>query len=243
MSIFRFKHFSVLNERSAMKVNTDGVLLGASMTMGAPSSTEKSFLLDIGTGTGSIALMAAQRMSEFGVPFHVDAIDIDVPSSEEAAQNFAASPWADAMTAHCIALQKFEPECEYDHIFSNPPYFENSLQNPDARDTAARHTDSLSYREICQFASARLKDGGMLSLVLPAQEEKALLRCARSWGLMPSRVLRIRTTERKPFTRMVAEFVKTSSPVPISEDILTLQDGPRRTKEFASLVGEFLLDQ
>ena len=96
-----------------MKVNTDGVLLGAAMTIpeGAVS------MLDIGTGTGTIALMAAQRHP--GASIH--AIDIDPASASEAAENFAASPWGDRLTAACTALADFRPGCKYDHIISNPP--------------------------------------------------------------------------------------------------------------------------
>ena len=129
MSVFRFKYFNVVNERSAMKVNTDGVLLGAAMTM---LSADRR-MLDIGTGTGTIALMVAQRA--LGIPgqagddgmraggdFMIDAIDIDEPSASEAAANFGESPWAEHLRAHNLSLQDFadsEPD-KYDLIFSNP---------------------------------------------------------------------------------------------------------------------------
>ena len=129
-----------------MKVNTDGVLLGAAMTV-RPSDRR---MLDIGTGTGTIALMAAQRSSGTA---RIDAIDIDEPSATEAAANFKASPWDCSLTAHHTSLDGFTPPAEYDLIFSNPPYFEDSLTAPDQRKSTARHTsDGLSYRDIFEFA-------------------------------------------------------------------------------------------
>ena len=154
-----------------MKVNTDGVLLGAAMTL----RPEDRCMLDIGTGTGTIALMAAQRVfggeipgkagndgedtrEESGVT-RIDAIDIDEPSATEAAMNFANSPWAECLHAHNVSLDAFaaSDEQKYDLIFSNPPYFEDSLTAPDERKSTARHTsEGLSYREIFEFAKERL---------------------------------------------------------------------------------------
>ena len=144
-SVFRFKRFEVRNERSSMKVNTDGVLLGAAM--GLDVSDRR--LLDVGTGTGTIAL---------GAECVIDAIDIDQASAEEAAENFSASPWPDMLRASHISLDGFAAACGdgFDLIFSNPPYFDGSLKNPDARKSAARHSLSLSYRELIAFAADRL---------------------------------------------------------------------------------------
>ena len=128
-----------------MKVNTDGVLLGAAMSI----PQDATLMLDIGTGTGTIALMAAQRHP--GAAIH--AIDIDEASAREAAENFAASPWADRLSASRTALADFRPSRKYSHIFSNPPYYDNSLMNPDAREGEARHSVSLSYRDILAFAA------------------------------------------------------------------------------------------
>lgn len=219
-----------------MKVGTDGVLLGAALTL--PS--DAGHLLDIGTGTGCVALMAAQRLSG-RENYSIDAIDIDGPSAEEAAANFAASPWAQHLAAHHQSLKDFEPEADkYDAIFSNPPFFEDSLRNPDDRKAAARHTGGLSYREIFDFAADHLNANGTVSLILPAEVERDLVRCAASFGLYPFRLLRIRTTARKPFRRILAEFT-TTRPVAIKEEELILQDGSSRTPAFQKLVEDFLL--
>lgn len=236
MGVFRFQHFSVTNERSAMKVNTDGVLLGAAMTI-MPHDRR---MLDVGTGTGTIALMAAQRRDG---DVMIDAIDIDEPSATEAEMNFRQSPWADSLRAYNLPLDQFASSSSerYDLIFSNPPYFEDSLTAPDERKSTARHTsDGLSYRDIFEFAKDRLTENGRVSLVLPADQEAALCRYARMCGLHLFRILRIRTVPRKAPSRIIAEFssARTESPV---DEILTIQSEGKYTQEYLSLTRDFYL--
>ncbi|MGN1232838.1 MAG: tRNA1(Val) (adenine(37)-N6)-methyltransferase, partial [Candidatus Cryptobacteroides sp.] len=173
MSVFHFKKFDVRNDKSAMKVNTDGVLLGAS----APLQPSDRQILDIGTGTGTIALMLAQRLGrEAGVlpsGTMITGIDIDVDAAAEAGENFLASPWNGNLKALHTPLSDYEPESRFDLIVSNPPYYDDSLTNPDARKATARHTgDGLSFRDILEFAEPRLNAGGRLCIILPADQEK-----------------------------------------------------------------------
>ena len=257
MGVFRFKKFEVVNERSAMKVNTDGVLLGAAMTISPSDRT----MLDVGTGTGTIALMAAQRLSsailnsssvilnsssvilnEVKNP-RIDAIDIDEASASEASANFINSPWNSILKAHHLSLEEFAASAEtvYDLIFSNPPYFEDSLTAPDERKSTARHTsDGLSYRDIFEFAKDRLSENGRVSLVLPADQEAALTRYARMCGLYLFRILRVRTVPRKAPSRIIAEFSRTRC-AELSEELLTIQDAGKYTQEYLSLTGDFYL--
>ena len=272
MSVFRFKRFEVVNERSAMKVNTDGVLLGAAMTI----MPEDRRFLDIGTGTGTIALMVAQRsfaaaqddkgnaqddkgnaqdrsdVSQVDdVPvilnevknLHIDAIDIDEASASEAAANFYNSPWNASLHAHHCSLDEFAEASDgmYDLIFSNPPYFEDSLTAPDERKSTARHTsDGLSYRDIFDFASERLSERGRVSFVLPADQEASLCRYARMSGFHLFRILRIRTVPRKQPVRIIAEFSRERCALP-SDDTLTIQDEGKYTQEYLSLTHDFYL--
>ena len=250
MGVFRFKKFEVVNERSAMKVNTDGVLLGAAMTISPSDRT----MLDVGTGTGTIALMAAQRLSsailnsssvilnEVKNP-RIDAIDIDEASASEASANFINSPWNSILKAHHLSLEEFAASAEtvYDLIFSNPPYFEDSLTAPDERKSTARHSsDGLSYRDIFEFAKDRLSENGRVSLVLPADQEAALTRYARMCGLYLFRILRVRTVPRKAPSRIIAEFSITRC-AELSEELLTIQDEGKYTQEYLSLTGDFYL--
>ena len=245
VSTFRFKRFEVVNERSAMKVNTDGVLLGAAMTL----RPEDRCMLDIGTGTGTIALMVAQRVADHAEreasrdDIMIDAIDIDEPSATEAAMNFANSPWADCLHAHNVSLDAFaaSDDQKYDLIFSNPPYFEDSLTAPDERKSTARHTsEGLSYRDIFEFAKERLTDSGRVSLVLPADQEAALCRYARMCGLHLFRIIRVRTVPRKAPSRMNAEFSRHRCET-VKEELLTIQNEGQYTQEYLSLTHDFYM--
>lgn len=252
MGIFRFRHFSVENVESAMKVNTDGVLLGALMTVRPSDRTS----LDIGTGTGTIALMAAQRLSGLNgriqdVPdmspdsdagtARIVAIDIDEASAFEAGRNFAASPWPGMLEAVHSSLADFRTSGAYtcfDHIFSNPPYYDLSLGAPDLRRNAARHTESLSYRDLIACAADIMADDGILSVILPADSELWLMRHARMSGLYPFRIVRIRTTERKKPSRIVVEFYRKRQDTP-ADSLLTIHDGPSYTQEYMDLTRDF----
>ena len=264
MQIFRFKKFSVVNERSAMKVNTDGVLLGAAMTL----SADDLRLLDIGPGTGTIALMAAQRLDDLrrrsfaaaqddnrgdaqDDKIHIDAIDIDEPSASEARMNFEQSPWAANLRAHNLSLDDFaaelnaqgqeRAEVKYDLIFSNPPYFEDSLTAPDERKSTARHTsDGLSYRDIFEFAKHYLADNGRVALVLPSDQETAICRYARMSGLHLFHILRVRTVPRKAPSRIIIEFSRQRAQN-VVDSILTIQNEGQYTQEYLSLTREFYL--
>lgn len=271
MAIFRFKQFEVRNERSAMKVNTDGVLLGALMTL-RPDTDRR--LLDIGTGTGAIALMAAQRLlnrsakspspkeseahlkesaeekvvawyKEAGeAPVRIDAIDIDEASAEEAALNFAASPWAASLRARRTSLQDFAPEAAYDAIFSNPPFFTETLHSPDSRKAQARHADSLPLGEIFRFAARNLAPGGRLSLILPASQETPARREAACEGLGVTRIVSIKGSERKPPYRAVIEFSRSGGQIvePLRENVTINMNG-KYSDQYLTIVTDFLLIQ
>ena len=259
-SIFRFKKFNVMNERSAMRVNTDGVLLGAVMTL-LPQDRR---LLDVGTGTGTIALMAAQRMAD-GFPvepgkmpgmtvqeqesvqsgFMVEAIDIDEPSATEAAANFRNSPWGQHMSVTQTSLEGYAAdlaeEVRYDLIFSNPPYFDDSLEAPEERRNNARHTGSgLSYRELLEFSAKRLTEEGRFAIVLPADQERALTRHAWMCGLRLFRMTRVRTVPRKAPSRVIAEFSRHRCETP-EDTVLTIQNEGKYTQEYLSLTRDFYL--
>lgn len=234
-----------------MKVNTDGVLLGAVV----PVCDADCRVLDIGTGTGVIALMLAQRLTADTEqasrmrPLRILGIDIDPDAAAEAAENFASSDWAEALTSEEISLEKLEIRLAgtaseaFDIIVSNPPYYDSSLTNPDEKKAVARHTNlpqgSLSYREVMEFAVRHLSETGRLSVVLPSDQEFAALRYARMCGLYLSHLLWVRTVERKQPKRFIATFV--AAPCECRTQMLTIMEKGKYTDEYISLVKDFYL--
>ena len=231
-SSFKFKQFSVKNECSAMKVGTDGVLLGAWVSL---SGKEKT-ILDVGTGTGVIALMLAQRCGSA----LITALDIDEPSVEEAAGNFADSPWNGRLKAIKGDFRSFENENQYDLIVSNPPYFINSLKAPQERRNAARHNDTLSHNDLIKGASRLLKEGGRLAVVLPSDEGDLFAGTAFESGLFLKRICRVRTKSGSLPKRCLMEF-SAEKKEPLVEEELIMQSGAEFTPDYVSLTRDFYL--
>lgn len=251
MGAFLFKQFKVEQDFSAMKVNTDAVLLGAWMRL---PDCMNSRVLDIGTGTGVIALMVAQRMAEAGKRGTVEAVEIDPGACRDAQTNFNAAPW-DGMKfiLHSMSLQDFSNSlpCKFDLIFTNPPYFIDSLKSTDESKILARHTDSLSQREILFHSARLLVPGGILALVLPVTEGEEFLRKVEFLqSHTPSgenrfvvrRICRVHTVERKPAKRILIEleYCAAAKEEPHIGQ-LVMMSGGSNTAQYADLVGEFYL--
>jgi len=205
--MFQFKQFTVEQELCAMKVGTDGVLLGAWAKGGQR-------ILDAGTGTGVIAMMLAQRYPGA----RVTAIDIDEGAVRQAQQNVTKSPFAAQVTVLQETLQ--EHQGEYDAIVSNPPFFIDSLAAPDEQRNMARHTATLTYAELMQAAYRLLSDEGELSAVVPFDYRQRMEDEAIFVGFFPSRVCAVKTTERKPAKRYLLAFRK--HPCPCEKEQLTI---------------------
>ena len=220
--MFQFKQFTIEQELCAMKVGTDGVLLGAWARGGRR-------VLDIGTGTGVIALMMAQRYPEA----HVAAIDIDKGAVRQAQQNVSQSPFAERIDVLQQAVQ--EHSGEYDAIVSNPPFFMDSLSAPDQQRNMARHTETLSYTELMQATYRLLADNGEFSLVIPFDYRRRMEDEAVFVGFFPSRVCGVRTTERKPVKRYLLAFRK--HPCSCEKTEMTIHD-----EAYNKLTQEFYLN-
>lgn len=205
--MFRFKQFTIEQESCAMKVGTDGVLLGAWAKGG-------SRILDAGTGTGVIALMMAQRYSKA----QVMAIDIDNGAVRQALKNVAQSPFFAQVTVLQETLQ--EHQGKYDAIVSNPPFFIDSLAAPDEQRNMARHTATLTYAELMQAAYRLLNDDGELSVVVPFDYRQRMEDEAIFVGFFPCRMCAVKTTERKPVKRYLLAFRK--HPCPCEKEQLTI---------------------
>lgn len=234
---FRFKQFYVEDNGCAMKVGTDGVLLGAWTPIGCPQTTRK--VLDIGTGSGLIALMIAQRSPDT----YIVGIDIDADAVQQSRYNFASSPWSNRLEARHISLQKMAQTTErFNLIVSNPPYFQNSLKAPDPQRSLARHTDTLDYNQLFHCANQLLCPQGSLSLILPAAEEHTILQLSEQFALYPHQICRIRGRAYKSFKRIMLNFRHDKPPKTIQEQILTLETGNnQRTDAYQALAHDFYL--
>ena len=213
-----------------MKVGTDGVLLGAWAHGG-------SHILDIGTGTGIIALMMAQRFPKA----LVDAIEIDSEAAHQAVENVARSPFADRIKVVETSLQQFKPDEPYDVIVTNPPFFAHSLKSPDDSRRLARQTDSLPFSAISAFAKENLVVDGELSAIIPTDYLEEFSQEAFMRGMFLSRQYAVKTVERKPAKRTLVAF-SPSRPAAFDkrEVILSDKDG-KRSPWYEELVEEFYL--
>lgn len=197
---FRFKQFTVFHDRCAMKVGTDGVLVGA----WADTRNAKR-ILDIGTGTGLIALMLAQRSQA-----QIDAVDIDEDACVQAKENVARSPWSDRIQIYHCSIQNYAATCQqgYDLIVSNPPFFENSSKALKRARTVARHSDLLTQVDILQIAQELLYEDGRLVVIYPCEEAKAFQEKAELFGFFCSKKLYIKPTQESQVKRILLEFNK-----------------------------------
>ena len=197
---FQFKQFTVHQKHCAMKVGTDGTLLGA----WAQAPTESSRILDIGTGTGLIALMMAQRFPQASVL----GIDIDKDAVYQAQENVSISPFASRIKIQNENVLDFNDAEGFDAIVSNPPYFVNALLCPDHQRTMARHTISLTFEGLMESAFRLLKPDGLFSLVIPTESRSCLETEAHLYGFFLSRVCMVRTTPKKQPKRQLIELIK-----------------------------------
>jgi len=228
---FQFKQFSIADDRCAMKIGTDGVLLGAWVNIRGAKT-----ILDIGTGSGLIALMLAQRTDS---TTKIDAVEIGEDDAVQAKENSSNSPWAEKIKIHLCAIQDFHADYQYDLIVSNPPYFINSLTPPSAKRKVARHTSSLSYEELLTSAARLLSSYGRLAVILPLKEGNAFLSLAQFHGLYCDRQLAFFSRDEKPQERWLFEFCRT--PGTLKAERLTLFTHQEWSEPYKKLVSDFYL--
>ena len=219
--MFRFKNFTVEQDLCAMKVGTDGVLLGAWARGGEQ-------VLDVGTGTGLIALMMVQRYPEA----RVTALDIDEGAVRQATINVEQAEAKDRIRVVQQRVQ--EHKGQYDAVVSNPPFFIDSLNAPDTQRNTARHAETLTYAELMEAAWRLLKDDGELSVVVPFDYRQRMEDEATFRGFFPSRVCAVKTVERKPAKRYLLAFRK--HPCQCVKETMTIGD-----EQYRQLTGDFYL--
>lgn len=212
-----FKEFEVKQVNCGMKVGTDAVLLGAWANLPQTINT-----LDIGTGTGIIAMMVAQRSSTF-----IDAIEIDEEAYYQALENCKKSKWSERIQVHHISLQKFVSSAskKYDVIISNPPYFSNSLQAASESRTMARHTCNLNFEELVDGIVSLLEHTGSFATILPLKEAEDFTAIAKRYNLYTNKICYVKTTCSKPAKRVLMQFgFQKITPI---EETLIIEDEPK----------------
>lgn len=230
-SSFRFKQFTVCHDRCAMKVGTDGVLLGAWAPVGRVGR-----ILDVGTGTGLIALQLAQRAASATVV----ALEIDPEAARQAAENVARSPWVDRMEVVCQDFRRYAPDGKFDLIVSNPPYYVDAMKCPDPARRVARHADLLGYPLLMNRSARLLDDGGTLALIIPAEAGPSVTEAAFAARLHLTRRVQVFTRAGKPCRRLLLAFGLHAAAC--SESTLCIESRPGTfSPEYVALTRPFYL--
>jgi tRNA1Val (adenine37-N6)-methyltransferase len=233
--MFKFQQFTVIQENAAMKVGTDGVLLGA----WTPVDHQPAKILDVGTGTGLVALMLAQRTQNA----MIDAVEIDDAACIDAGTNFKASPWSDRLNLHYTSLQDFAEgnASSYDLIVSNPPFFSGSMKNPNERKAVARHNGGLSHEDLVSGVLKLLSRQGRFSLILPVEDYNVFrFKTARA-GLFESQRLEVSPNPGKPVKRVISEWTRAAVNAPNIERIDIEESRHKYTPGFKNIVSGFYL--
>lgn len=227
---FKFKRFTVYHDLCAMKVGTDGVLLGAWTDVNTSSR-----ILDIGTGSGLVALMLAQRCEA-----SITAIDIDADAVKQAQINIEASNWKERMKIFHTDLCNFSPQSLFDTIVSNPPYFVDSLKCSDIQRNTARHNDTLTSEQLFENVNRMLRPGGEFSLILPFEQTESTISTAEIYGLYPTRHTRVITRAGLAPKRSLLAFKKYPEEY-IPQDLVIEFERHVYSAEYIALTKDFYL--
>jgi tRNA1Val (adenine37-N6)-methyltransferase len=240
---FQFKQFTIAQERTAMKVGTDGVLLGAWAPIPALGTNR---LLDVGGGTGLVALMLAQRFSPIVPDLQIEAVEIDTEAAQQAKENVAATPWNTVINIQNISFQDFvqkAPANTYDLIVSNPPFFTETLKSPEERRNLARHTDALPFGVLLSGVEHLLNEEGAFAMIYPANADGAVQAEAVRCRLHCSDLCEVKTTIRKPAKRLMAVFRKKVPDYIFKKGALCIHDeGGVFSEAYRTLTQDFYLD-
>ncbi len=231
---FQFKQFTIHQEKTAMKVGTDGVLLGAWAKVNSDACT----ILDIGAGTGLIALMMAQRSNAEVI----DAVELNNEAYEQTVENFELSEWGDRLFCYHASLQEFVDEIEdkYDVIISNPPFYTSTYKELSNERAMARHTESLNYKELLEGVSKLLSKQGSCAFIIPFQEEENFIAIANELGLFPNRITRVKGTKTTPIKRSLLQCSFVQAELKVNELIIEIKRH-QYTQDYMDLVKDYYL--
>ena len=231
---FKFKQFTVLQDKCAMKIGTDGVLLGA----WASIKQQPFSILDIGSGTGVISLMLAQRChAEL-----IDAIEIDDAAYEQCTENFENSSWNDRLFCYHASLEEFVEEIDdkYDLIVSNPPFYSDDYKSDNAQRDIARFQDALPFEHLIESVTQLLSESGVFSVIIPFKEEETFIGLAKDFGLFNNRITRVKGNPDSEIKRSLLEFSFTKYKVETNELIIETERH-QFTQDYINLTKDFYL--
>lgn len=235
MSKFQFKQFTIAQDRCAMKIGTDGVLLGA----WAPIENNPFSILDIGAGTGVVALMLAQRSNAE----QIDALEIDEEAYEQSVDNFENSPWSDRLFCFHAGLDEFveEPEDEYDLIVSNPPFYSEDYKSENEQRDLARFTDAMPFEDLIEAAALLLSENGIFCVIIPYKEEIHFIGLAREYELYPLKITRVKGTPTTEIKRSLLTFGRNENNNIATDELIIETARHNYTAEYIALTKDFYL--
>lgn len=218
-----------------MKIGTDGVLLGA----WCPIENNPNTILDIGSGTGILSLMLAQRTNAE----QIDAIEIEENAYEQSVENFENSPWSDRLFCFHAELNEFidEPEDEYDLIISNPPFYSENFKSENPERDLARFEDAMPFEDLVEAADLLLSENGIFAVIIPFKEEERFFKLCEDVDLFPIKVTRIRGNSKTPIIRSLLAFKRFELPVLIADEITIEINRHEYTEEYIELTKDFYL--
>ncbi len=231
---FKFKQFTINQDKCAMKIGTDAVLLGAWANL----ENESFSVLDIGSGTGVIALMLAQRSyAEL-----IDAIEIDDNAYEQCVENFENSPWSDRLFCYHVSLEEFTKEIDdkYDLIISNPPFYQDDYKSENTQRDLARFEDAMPFEHLVISTSKLLSDNGVFAVIIPFKEEEHFISLASKVNLLPNKILHVKGNPSTKTVRSLIEFSFVKSEIKTDELIIETSRH-QYTQDYINLTKDFYL--
>ena len=232
--MFQFKQFEINQDKCAMKIGTDAVLLGA----WSPIDATTFSILDVGAGTGILSLMLAQRCNAE----QIDAIEIEENAFEQCISNFENSKWNDRLFCFHAGLDEFiaEPEQEYDLIISNPPFYSEDYKSESAARDLARFEDALPFKDLIEAADLLLSENGIFTVIIPYKEEVKFCLLAREFDLYPFKITRVKGTEKSEIKRSLLAFTRIEKEILIDELVIEISRH-HYTEEYISLTKDFYI--
>ena len=233
--MFQFKQFTVQQDRCAMKIGTDSVLLGA----WTPIENKPFSILDIGAGTGILSLMLAQKSAAE----QIDSLEIDEDAYEQCVENFENSPWSDRLFCFHAGLDEFieEPEDEYDIIISNPPFYSEDYKSDTSQRDLARFQDALPFEDLVEAADLLLSENGIFAVIIPFKEEERFIDLCAEVELFPVKVTRVKGSYTTPIVRSLLAFKRYELSVLEADELVIEINRHKYTDDYINLTKDFYL--